>query len=307
MFNRKKIIIGETYLFDVLNETNMANLVSLVTVVKKTKHNKYAVVSVNNGYVFETKAKYLTPYVDPEKATIVRCQYGTTEFDSQDTKYFTMANLMLRKAKDILNSNNEYSEILEDFDTMIEWGDYIQDKIQRYVDISTYKDCIKILRNIYNKTKDEDDDEIKLIKNSDFAKYFNQLIVDYNSGKISLDDFILSTEKIIKESYPKSNLINHSVISNEEINHMISDILVDIHDNNKIAFIINIDDDNNWHIKVTYFTKDSDIMEMFDDIKNFIDDIYPELKEDNEYNPRYGFNIISTKRRNEEEEEDNNE
>ena len=32
-----------------------------------------------------------------------------------------------------------------------------------------------------------------------------------------------------------------------------------------------------------------------------------ELKEDNEYNPRYGFNIISTERRNEEEEEDNNE
>ena len=85
MFTKRKgIVIGETYLFDVLNETNMASAVSLVTVVKKTGFRKYTVISVNNGYVFETKSKYLTPYTDPEKATVIRCQYGTTEFDNTD-------------------------------------------------------------------------------------------------------------------------------------------------------------------------------------------------------------------------------
>lgn len=54
MFNKKRIIIGETYLFDVLNETDMANVATLVTVVKKVGHDEYAVISVNNNSVFKT-------------------------------------------------------------------------------------------------------------------------------------------------------------------------------------------------------------------------------------------------------------
>ena len=69
MFNKKKIIIGETYLFDVLNETDMANIATLVTVVKKVGHDEYAVISVNNNSVFKTKSKYLTPYVKDRKST----------------------------------------------------------------------------------------------------------------------------------------------------------------------------------------------------------------------------------------------
>ena len=100
----KKIIIGETYLFDVLNETNKAETTTLVTVVKKVKLNKYVVISVNNGDVFITKAKYLTPFVDPEKATVIRCQYGTTEFTQKDARYFNIVNNIFELFEDILNN-----------------------------------------------------------------------------------------------------------------------------------------------------------------------------------------------------------
>lgn len=318
MFNRKKIVIGETYLFDVLSETNMANLVSLVTVVKKTKHNKYAVVSVNNGYVFETKAKYLTPYVDPEKATIVRCQYGTTDFDRVDANYFDLISSTLEIFEGALKDNTDECSVqmIKDFAEIRELGNNLKDKIQRYIDISDYKDSMEILGCAYKNLKDKIDSMQsvaeeepnplleKPIEQGNFRKYFDTLVSDYSNGVISLDDFLTVGMEIIKDNYPKNYLINHGVISNDEIDYVISNILSDIHISNSIGFIIGMDDNDNWHLKTVYFTEDSDVLQMLNDFKNFIYNIYPELEKNGKCNPKYRFNVIAVRKRGDDEEDE---
>lgn len=318
MFNRKKIVIGETYLFDVLSETNMANLVSLVTVVKKTKHNKYAVVSVNNGYVFETKAKYLTPYVDPEKATIVRCQYGTTDFDRVDVNYFDLVSSTLEIFEGALKDNTDECSVqmIKDFAEIREWGNNLKDKIQRYIDISDYKDSMEILGCAYKNLKDKIDSMQsvaeeepnplleKPIEQGNFRKYFDTLVSDYSNGVISLDDFLTVGMEIIKDNYPKNYLINHGAISNDEIDYVISNILSDIRVSNSIGFIIGMDDNDNWHLKTVYFTEDSDVLQMLNDFKNFVYNIYPELEKNGKCNPKYRFNVIAVRKRGDDEEDE---
>lgn len=317
MFNRKKITIGETYLFDVLNETNMANLTSLVTVVKKTKHNKYVVISVNNGYIFETKAKYLTPYVDPEKATIIRCQYGTTDFNKFDINYFNLVSSTLEIFEGALKDNTDDCSIqmIKDFVEIREWGNDIKDKIQRYVDISEYKDNMKVLSYAYKNLKDkissiqsvtEEEPSSLLetpIEQGEFRKYFDTLVSDYSHGDINLDDFLTTGIEIIKDNYPKKYLINHESISNDEINYMISNILSDIRSSDNIGFIIGMDDNDNWYIKTVYFTEDSDTLQMINDFKNFVYNIYPELEKNGKCNPKYRFNVIVVRKRGDEEDE----
>lgn len=317
MFNRKKITIGETYLFDVLNETNMANLASLVTVVKKIKYNKYVVISVNNGYIFETKAKYLTPYLDPEKATIVRCQYGTTDFNKLDIDYFNFVSSALEIFEDILKDNNtdEFNaQIIKDFNEIKEWGNSIKDKIQRYVDISDYKDSMKVLGCAYknlkekiNSTQYTEKDYNPLIEKSieqdEFIKYFDAIVSDYNNGDISLDDFITAAIEIIKDKYPKNYLINHETLSNDEISFIISNILNDIRSSDSIGFIIGIDDNDNWHIKTIYFTDDSDTMSMINEFKDFVYNIYPELKKNGKCKPKYRFNVLAVSKKGDDEDE----
>ena len=84
MFGRKKIVIGKNYLYDVMNETDMADAATLVTVIRKKKKNKYMVMAVNNFKVFETDACFLYPYTNPKEASVIRCQYGTVEFSKND-------------------------------------------------------------------------------------------------------------------------------------------------------------------------------------------------------------------------------
>ena len=80
MFTKRKgIVIGETYLFDVLNETNMANSTSLVTVVKKEKADTYVVVSVNCGDIFRTKG-------DSSDSTYERCHLWWDKVSAKASK-----------------------------------------------------------------------------------------------------------------------------------------------------------------------------------------------------------------------------
>ena len=146
MFTKRKgIVIGETYLFDVLNETNMANSTSLVTVVKKEKADTYVVVSVNCGDVFRTKAKYLTPYVDPKTASVVRCQYGTTEFNDADIKFFDIVEGTIDMLTDCFKELNIEEDIIEQASSLKIINKKMKKKIQKYVDISNYKDNINVM------------------------------------------------------------------------------------------------------------------------------------------------------------------
>lgn len=327
---RKKIVIGETYLFDVLNETNMAVTSSLVTVIKKSKHNKYIVLSVNNGDIFETDAEYLTPYVDPEKASVIRCQYGTTEFTNHDLIYFETVDMML----DMLNTLNQ--EVKDDFKASEEFSDIIKmskeltadmrEKVTKYVNISNYKSAFKVLGNAYSKIKNNfkcnEEKAVDLLSyiNKDYSKFdemFNSNVDDYISGDINIEDFIDKAEDIIEEAYPKELLENvkdiidprRSKISKEEIRETLCKVVRHAYVNDCIAIIIGLDDSENWHIKSVYFDdedygKADAINEVMDDFKDYVYDMYPELEQNDYCDPKYRFNVITISKKDNIENDD---
>lgn len=317
----KKIIIGETYLFDVLNETNKAETTTLVTVVKKVKFNKYVVVSVNNGDVFITKAKYLTPYVDPEKATVIRCQYGTTDFTQKDARYFNLINNVFELFEDILNnmklenslSKDNISELTKDFNEVKEWGKEVGDKVQKYANISDYKEIIHTLAKIKTtsndctiKPSDTDKQELvnKPIENDEFFdKHFNDLVMKYLSNNIEFDEFSEQVIDNIKKYYPLEQLKNEGKVSVSQIDDITDEIIHSLIQTKTIGFVIGIDDSDNFHIKTICLVEDSDITEELYDLRDFVFEIYPELKSKDYIIPKYRFSVIAVPKRGDEEDE----
>lgn len=316
----KKIIIGETYLFDVLNETNKAETTTLVTVVKKVKFNKYVVVSVNNGDVFITKAKYLTPYVNPEKATVIRCQYGTTDFTQKDARYFNIINNIFELFEDILNNMelnldnvDDVAELIQDFNEVKEWGKEVGDKVQKYANISDYKEIIHTLAKIKTtandctiKPSDTDKQELvnKPIENDEFFdKHFNDLVMKYLSNDIEFDDFSEQVIDNIKKYYPLEQLKNESKVSASQIDDITGEIIHSLIQTKTIGFVIGIDDSDNFHIKTICLVEDSDITEELYDLRDFVYKIYPELKSKDSIIPKYRFSVIAVPKRGDEEDE----
>lgn len=318
----KKIIIGETYLFDVLNETNKAETTTLVTVVKKIKLNKYVVISVNNGDVFITKAKYLTPFVDPEKATVIRCQYGTTEFTQNDVKYFNLVNNIFELFDDVLNnmdlknlsSNDNVAELIQDFNEVKEWGKEVGDKVQKYANISDYKEIIHTLAKIKTISKDctikpSDTDKqepisSKPMKNDEFFnKYFNDLVMKYLSNDISFDDFSKQTIDNIKQHYPLEQLKNEGKVTISQIDDITDEIIHSLIQTKTIGFVIGIDDSDNLYVKTICLVEDSDITEELYDLRDFVYKIYPDLKSKDSIIPKYRFGVIAVPKRGDEEDE----
>lgn len=318
----KKIIIGETYLFDVLNETNKAETTTLVTVVKKIKLNKYVVISVNNGDVFITKAKYLTPFVDPEKATVIRCQYCTTEFTQNDVKYFNLVNNIFELFDDVLNnmdlknlsSKDNVEELIQDFNEVKEWGKEVGDKVQKYANISDYKEIIHTLAKIKTISKDctikpSDTDKqepisSKPMKNDEFFnKYFNDLVMKYLSNDISFDDFSKQTIDNIKQHYPLEQLKNEGKVTISQIDDITDEIIHSLIQTKTIGFVIGIDDSDNLYVKTICLVEDSDITEELYDLRDFVYKIYPDLKSKDSIIPKYRFGVIAVPKRGDEEDE----
>lgn len=315
----KKIIIGETYLFDVLNETNKAETTTLVTVVKKVKFNKYVVVSVNNGDIFITKAKYLTPFVDPEKATVIRCQYGTTEFTQKDARYFNIVNNIFELFEDILNnmelenslSKDNISELVKDFNEVKEWGKEVGDKVQKYANISDYKEIIHTLAKIKTtsnectiKPTDKQELVIKPIEDDEFFdKHFNDLVMKYLSNNIEFDEFSEQVIDNIKKYYPLEQLKNEGKVSVSQIDDITDEIIHSLIQTKTIGFIIGIDDSDNFHVKTICLVEDSDITEELYDLRDFVFEIYPELKSKDSIIPKYKFSVIAVPKRGDEEDE----
>ena len=93
MFNRRKPVYANvTYIFDALNESNLANSTSVVTTIKKgKKKGTWIVVSVNNGDIFECPEDLLTEFVEYDKVNdIIRCQYGATDINASDVAYASL-------------------------------------------------------------------------------------------------------------------------------------------------------------------------------------------------------------------------
>lgn len=191
--SRKKIVIGETYLFDVMNHTNLAPLHTLVTVVEK-KGFEYVVLSVNNGDVFKTPAKYLTPYVKGETVSVIRCHYGTTELNEKDADYFDMIDSVLDVFIDMVPHVIEpehASLMVGDLMMMKTITKGLKDKIQQYVNISKYQDMLKTLFTLKkNNIKGETDHPKNGNKETIVYKNNTEQLDNKNSGQfMDEDDF----------------------------------------------------------------------------------------------------------------------
>lgn len=312
---RKKIVIGETYLFDVLNETNMGTLTSLVTVVKKLKHNKYVVISVNNGDVFETYDKFLTPYVDPKTASVVRCHYGTTEFNDKDLMYFNYIDTMIDMISNLISEvkcedSNDLSDIIK---FAKEFTTNMKAKVKKYVDISNHQRLISVLFNAYSNIKElcnnkEDIDNIireSLDNSSEFALYFEKNVDDYIDENIDITKFIENSKNIIEEFYPRYLLVNNnSKLDISQLNEIITNIVENIHEIDGIAIIIGMNDKDEWNIKCIYFDEDSDDEDLINDIKEYVYKLYPTLENDGYCIPKYRFNVITVNKKGDSEEDE---
>lgn len=304
MFGRKKIVIGETYIYDALNETNMAVMTTLVTVIKKIKRNTYAVVSVNNGNVFNTHAKYLTPYVNPETAAVVRCHYGTTEFDESDIEYFDVVDLFIDSLVKSLKDSN--IPTLESMELLKQLTDIERDKVMQYVGISKYKQCFSLLCNAYNKFKDApnikngvySEAEAENIFGKKFKESFDIVVRDYLDGEIDETKFINYAIDVIEMTFSDSSLINKNniSISRDDAATFCTNMINNVCNQNVIAFAIIKDElDDEFMIEVFADNGDRDVIS--NSAQRFIKKAYPRLDKCYEYIPKYRVNIINVPRR----------
>ena len=143
---RKPIYAGVTYIFDALNESNMAASTSVVTTIKKAKKKHYWVVlSVNNGDIFECHENLLTEFVKyDDMNNIIRCHYGTTEFDVTDVAFFDI----ITEGLDMMSENIEDEKFKELNEEVKAYAAQLRDKIKKYAEISHYKHMITTIGNI---------------------------------------------------------------------------------------------------------------------------------------------------------------
>lgn len=324
MFNKKKIIIGETYLFDVLNETDMANVATLVTVVKKVGHDEYAVISVNNSSVFKTKSKYLTPYVNKKEAVAIRCKYGTTDIKSDDVSLLNHIRSILSTIADEICTTDDtiYNEkISNDIEKICLRVKELEDKLKPYAEITenmknlelikSYKEFIQETaecyeRDIANNIKRRDNGREQILNNSQFKEKFDKIVNDYCNGKETKISFIHRAITCVKEDYPIDLLKNceNEPLTEEEISE-VSHTINSIVQLGKIVLIIIPKEDEEEKIDVhAYFNDPYDMPSMLsnnpynmssmseEDISDFIHSGFPDILEDN-YIPTYKYNVIT--------------
>lgn len=313
MFNKKRIIIGETYLFDVLNETDMANVATLVTVVKKLGHDEYAVISVNNNSVFKTKSKYLTPYVNKEEAVVIRCKYGTTDIKSDDVSLLNHIRSILSTIADEICTTDDpiYNEkISNDIEKICLRVEELEDKLKPYAEITenmknlevikSYKEFMqevteKYNRNLVGKIERDVTTRDQILNDSQFKEKFDKIVNDYCNGKETKINFIHRAIACVKEDYPIDLLKNreNEPLTEEEISE-VSHTINSIVQLGKIVLIIIPKEDEKGKIDVhAYFNDPYDMPSMSEeDISDFIHSGFPDILEDN-YIPTYKYNVIT--------------
>jgi len=324
MFNKKRIVIGETYLFDVLNETDMANVATLVTVVKKVGHDEYAVISVNNNSIFKTKSKYLTPYVNKEEAVVIRCKYGTTDITSDDVSLLNHIRSILSTIADEICTTDDpiYNEkISNDIEKICLRVEELEDKLKPYAQITenmknlevikSYKEFMqevteKYNQNLVGKIEKDITTRDQILNNSQFKEKFDKIVNDYCNGKETKIIFIHRAIACVKKYYPIDLLKNreNEPLTEEEISE-VSHTINSIVQLGKIVLIIIPKEDEKEKIDVhAYFNDPYDMPSMLsnnpynmssmseEDISDFIHSGFPDILEDN-YIPTYKYNVIT--------------
>lgn len=244
---RKPIILGETYIFDVFGESDMSQTTTLVTVIKKAKRRKtYIVMSESTKEVFECPQELLTPY--SENIKVVRCEYGTTDFNEADLEHLSnivhvinllkgVSNIMKEAApddEDTIKESKNFDEIAE---TLMKYNAVLTSKVKRYYDIAQYKYNLRerILKSKLEKEKpQETQEEDKTSKEElaaerrrrEFTDRFDAACECFHRGTIGFSEFLSTASDIISECFPIEDVIKHTgrdakYISSEDLNFIL--------------------------------------------------------------------------------------
>lgn len=311
-----KVTIGETYIYDVLGETNISD-VTTVIVKEKVKRHKYLVIG-NTGKVFVCEDKYLTPPLKDVHTLVTRVTNSYTEFDESD-------HWVLRKAIDLLKTiddeqinsiamrlsildaklisvlRNNKKRTMNDILTNIH-----ETKLRN--DLDGLEDKIKQLTDIMNNTSTN----IARAKNahietrpgiSEFKKNFSKFLDSL--VKNSDNDFNEIVRKIklyLLENYPIYVLLNgnderctdktrEGMINSvkDELDHGMTCFLVYVEEYKDLLSISDYDDCS---LSVKVFT---DVDEK-DDVEEFINDLFGKYNKNSDgvyYDMEYCINDIS--------------
>ena len=311
-----KVTIGETYIYDVLGETNISD-VTTVIVKEKVKRHKYLVIG-NTGKVFVCEDKYLTPPLKDVHTLVTRVTNSYTEFDESD-------HWVLRKAIDLLKTiddeqinsiamrlsildaklisvlRNNKKRIMNDILTNIH-----ETKLRN--DLDGLEDKIKQLTDIMNNTSTN----IARAKNAhietrpgisefkkNFSKFLDSLVKNSNND---FNEIVRKIKLYLLENYPIYVLLNgnderctdktrEGMINSvkDELDHGMTCFLVYVEEYKDLLSISDYDDCS---LSVKVFT---DVDEK-DDVEEFINDLFGKYNKNSDgvyYDMEYGINDIS--------------
>jgi hypothetical protein len=303
---RKPIYAGVTYIFDALNESNMAASTSVVTTIKKAKKKHYWVVlSVNNGDIFECHENLLTEFVKYDDVNdIIRCHYGTTEFDAGDVAFFDIVTTGLDMMSDNIK-DEEFKKINEEIKASV---GKLRDKIKKYAEISHYKYMINAIGNIYKSNEEEKsktsqgkealiealakaagesiiekevsaEEEFKdTMRESGFYEKFDNEVKHYMFFGEDRDTFIDNALDLLEEEFPSEAMIpsekQYRCITKGDINALKKAAAKALHSNNMI-FLVGMTSEGE-QIALCVF----DISD-FDEIDKFISTCYDKWEDKN--------------------------
>lgn len=308
---RKPIYAGVTYIFDALNESNMAASTSVVTAIKKAKKKHYWVVlSVNNGDIFECHENLLTEFVRYDDVNdIVRCHYGTTEFDIGDVALFDI----ITEGLDMMSENIEDERFKELNKEVKTYATQLRDKIKKYAEISHYKHMLTTISNIkhnidkfYEKEKSKTsqereealiealakaagesiiekeenaEEEFKdMMQESGFYEKFDDEVKRYMLSREDRDTFIDNALDLLEEEFPPEAMIplekQYRCITKGDIDALKKAAAKALHSNNMV-FLVGMTSGGE-QIAVCVF----DISD-FDEIDKFISACYDKWEDRN--------------------------
>ena len=300
---RKPIYAGVTYIFDALNESNMAASTSVVTTIKKAKKKHYWIVlSVNNGDIFECHENLLTEFVKYDDVNnIIRCHYGTTEFDIGDVTFFDI----ITEGLDMMSESIEDEKFKELNEEVKAYAAQLRDKIKKYAEISHYKYMLTTISNIkhsidkfYEKEKsktsierealiealakaagesiiekeENGDEEFKdMMQESGFYEKFDNEVKHYMFSKEDRDTFIRNALDLLEKEFPPEAMIppekQYRCITKGDIDSLKKAAVKALRSNNMI-FLVGMTPEGE-QIAVCVF----DISD-FDEIDNFVSTCY---------------------------------
>ena len=305
-----KVTIGQTYIYDVLGETNISD-VTTVIVKEKVKRHKYLVIG-NTGKVFVCEDKYLTPPLKDVHTLVTRVTNSYTEFDESD-------HWVLRKAIDLLKTiddeqinsiamrlsildaklisvlRNNKKRTMNDILTNIH-----ETKLRN--DLDGLEDKIKQLTDIMNNTSTN----IEIAKNAhierasgitEFKKNFSKFLDSLTKkGDNDFNEIVRKIKMYILENYPVSILLNIGDRCTDRTREGMIDSIKDELNHGMTCFLVYIDEDID-HLtideclRVKVFTDEEE-----DEVEDFINSIFSKYDKNSDgvyYDMEFSVNDIA--------------